>query len=192
MRPFRMTGPRACLIVLAGLLLQTGESPAQSSAPSALATDSPSPAPYLAGTRVQAPGGSASFPIPKGWHGEPLEDMAAILLTSDKVPGFVLVFATVNQTADDLAALLGEPQPITDAMVFQPVGRVVRQGNRLTASYVAGELTGRGVAVLGPNDQGILFLHGRPKKEEAAALPFLIHLADEVRFDQGTTASPSP
>jgi hypothetical protein len=137
---------------------------------------------YRAGTRVRAPGGTASFSIPQGWRGEPLDEMAAILLVSEKESGFVLVFATLNQTEEDLAALLGEPQPITDSLVFEPVGAVARQGNRLTASYVAGNLIGRGVAVVGPSQQGILFLHGRPRKEQHEALSFLTQLADQVQF----------
>lgn len=137
---------------------------------------------YPAGTRVRAPGGTASFQIPQGWHGEALTEMAAILLSSEKETGFVLVFATLNQTEDDLMALLGESQPITDSLVFEPVGAVTRQGNRLAASYAAGPLTGRGVAVIGPAQQGILFLHGRPQKEQHEARAFLDQLANQVLF----------
>ncbi len=146
---------------------------------------------YQAGTRVRALGGTASFPIPQGWHAEALNEMAAILLVSEKEAGFVLVFATLNQTEDDLMALLGEPQPITDSLVFEPVGAVTRQGNRLTSSYVAGTLTGRGVAVIGPAQQGILFLHGRPQKEQREALLFLDQLADQVLFTPVTEGPPS-
>lgn len=146
---------------------------------------------YKAGMRVRAPGGTASFQIPQGWHGEALNEMAAILLASEKEIGFVLVFATLNQTEDDLMALLGESQPITDSLVFEPVGAVTRQGNRLTASYAAGPLTGRGVAVIGPSQQGILFLHGRPQKEQREAQVFLDQLADHVQFIPVAESTPS-
>lgn len=146
---------------------------------------------YSAGTRVHAPGGTASFPIPPGWRGEALEEMAAILLVSEKTAGFVLVFATLNQTEDDLMALLGEPQPITDSLVFEPVGAVIRQGNRLTASYAAGPLTGRGAAVIGPAQQGILFLHGRPQKEQREAQALLDQLVNQVLFTPVSGDTPS-
>lgn len=146
---------------------------------------------YRAGTRVHAPGGIASFSIPQGWRGESLDEMAAILLVSEKDAGFVLVFATLNQTEDDLATLLAEPQPITDSLVFEPVGTVTRQGNRLTASYTAGNLIGRGLAVVGPAQQGILFLHGRPQKEQREALSFLEQLADQVQFTPANESFPS-
>lgn len=137
---------------------------------------------YQAGTRVRVPNGEASFPIPPGWRGEQLDNMAAVLLVSEREAGFVLAFAILNQTEDELFALLSESQPITETLVLEPVGTVTRHGKKLTATYVAGTLAGRGVAVIGPGQQGILFLHGRPQKEPRPTLSLLDDLADQVQF----------
>jgi hypothetical protein len=147
---------------------------------------------YRAGARVHVPNGAASFLIPTGWRGEQLESMAAVLLVPEKESGFVLAFAILNQTEDELFALLGEPQPITETLVFEPTGKVTRHGRKLTATYAAGSLTGRGVAVMGPDQQGILFLHGRLQKEPRSSRSLLDELADEVRFIPTKDSVPSP
>jgi len=147
---------------------------------------------YRAGTRVRVPNGISSFLIPTGWRGEQLDNLAAVLLVSEKEAGFVLAFAVLNQTEDELVALLGEPQPISETLVFEPTGTVTRKGSIFTATYVGGSLTGRGMAILGPGLQGILFLHARPQKEPWAALSLLDQLANHVQFIPATGSSPSP
>lgn len=147
---------------------------------------------YRAGARVHVPNGTASFLIPTGWRGEQLDNMAAVLLVSEKEAGFVLAFAILNQTEDEIFALLGEPQPITETLVFEPAGNVTRNGKKLTATYSAGTLTGRGVAVMGPDLQGILFLHGRPQIEPRPSRSLLDELADQVRFTPAKDGLPSP
>jgi hypothetical protein len=147
---------------------------------------------YRAGARVHVPNGTASFLIPTGWRGELLDNMAAVLLVSEKEAGFVLAFAILNQTEDEIFALLGEPQPITETLVFEPAGGVTRNGKKLTATYFAGTLAGRGVAVMGPELQGILFLHGRPQQEPRTSRSLLDELADQVRFIPTRGSVPSP
>ena len=147
---------------------------------------------YRAGTRVRVPNGAASFLIPAGWRGEQLDNLAAVLLVSEKEAGFVLAFAILNQTEEEVATLLGEPQPITDTLVFKPTETVMRKGNTLTASYVAGTLIGRGLAIVGPDLQGILFLHGRPKNEPRASLSPLDELTDHVFFTSTNNGGVQP
>lgn len=147
---------------------------------------------YRAGTSVRVPNGIASFLIPTGWRGEHLDNMAAVLLVPEKEAGFVLAFAILNQTEGELFALLGEPQPITETLVFAPTGAVTRKGSTLTATYVAGSLTGRGMAIMGPDLQGILFLHARPQKEPWPSRSLLDELADGVRFIPTKDRVPSP
>ena len=132
------------------------------------------------------------FPIPTGWRGERLDEMAAVLLVSEKEAGFVLAFAILNQTENELIALLGEPQPITDTLIFEPAGTVTRQGTNLTANYTAGSLAGRGLAVMGPDQQGVLFLHGRPQKDPRTSRSLLDELAELVRFTPTSDNSPAP
>jgi hypothetical protein len=147
---------------------------------------------YRSGTRVRVPNGVASFLIPTGWRGEQLDNLAAVLMVSEKEAGFVLAFAILNQTEDEIFALLGEPQPITETLVFEPAGNVTRNGKKLTATYSAGTLSGHGVAVMGPDLQGILFLHGRPQQEPRPRRSLLDELAGEVRFIPTKDSLPSP
>lgn len=173
---------RTTLAALCCLVLEMPASWAQAPPTRTATVDMEAGQSYRAGTRVRVPNGVASFLIPAGWRGEQLDNLAAVLLVSEKEAGFVLVFAVLNQTEDELFALLGEPQPISETLIFEPTGSVTRKGNTLTATYVTGSLTGRGLAIIGPDLQGILFLHGRPQKEPRSSHSLLDELADQVRF----------
>ena len=118
--------------------------------------------------------------------------MAAVLLVSEKVAGFVLAFGVFNQTDEELFVLLGERQPITETLVFEPAGAVTRKGRTLTANYLAGSLAGRSIAVLGPDLQGIVFLHGRPQNEPRPTLSLIDELADQALFTSPRSSSASP
>lgn len=179
--PFRTALAAVCFLTLA-VPASRAQSPSPAQSPHATALDMQAGQSYRAGARVRVPNGTASFLIPPGWRGEQLDNLAAILLVSEKEAGFVLVFAILNQTEDELMALLGEPQPITETVILEPTGKVIRKGNKLAATYIAGNLVGRGLALMGPDLQGILFLHGRPRTEPRAPLSLLDDLADQVRF----------
>lgn len=182
--------------ILCGVLLAGHESAAQTPSsdvpPHTTSVELQAGQSYRAGVRVRVPNGTASFPIPTGWRGERLDDMAAVLLVSEKEAGFVLDFAILNQTEDELFALLGEPQPITDTLVFEPTGTVTRLGKNLTATYTAGTLAGRGLAVIGPDLQGILFLHGKPQRDLQTSRSLLDELPEQVRFTPASDNSPAP
>lgn len=186
------TAARTAQAALCCLVLGIADSWAQSPPPRTTTVDMQAGLSYRAGTRVRVPNGVASFLIPTGWRGEQLDNLAAVLLVSENEAGFVLAFAILNQTEDELIALLREPQPISETVVFEPTGAVTRKGNTLTATYAAGSLTGRGVAVMGPDLQGILFLHGRPQNEPRPSRSLLGELADEVRFIPTKGGLPSP
>jgi hypothetical protein len=183
---------RTALAALCCLVLEIPGSWAQSPLTRATTVDMQAGQSYRAGTRVRVPNGVASFLIPTGWRGEQLDNLAAVLLVSEKESGFVLAFAILNQTEDELFALLGEPQPISETLVFEPTGTVTRKDSKLTATYVAGSLTGRGMAIMGPDLQGILFLHARPQKEPSITLSLLDQLTDHVQFIPAMSSSPSP
>jgi hypothetical protein len=137
---------------------------------------------YAGGTRVRIPKGAASFVVPTGWHAQLPEDSDAIIAVSDSGAGFVMVFMVLNLTEEELTALLREPQPITHDLVFDPVGTVVKRGNRLTASYRGGSLEGRAVAIMGPDRQGVLFFLGRPPTDASQPDLVLDELADSTEF----------
>jgi hypothetical protein len=136
---------------------------------------------YPAGTRLRIPKGRASFVIPAGWHAQLPGDSEAILAVSDAGAGFVMVFMILNTTEEELKALLGEPQALTHDLVFEPVGPVVKKGNRLSAAYEAGSLSGRAVTVMGP-EQGVLFFLGTPRTDPAETERVLDELADSTEF----------
>jgi hypothetical protein len=97
-----------------------------------------------------------------------------------------MVFMVLNMSEEELMQLLGEPQPMTHDLVFQPSGTVMKRGNRVTAEYEAGSLSGRALTVMGPDQQGVLFFLGRPRAEASPADRVLDDLANSVDF------SPAP
>jgi len=48
------------------------------------------------------------------------------------------------------------------------------------------------MAIMGPDLQGILFLHARPQKDPWGGLSLLDQLANQVQFIPATGSSPSP
>jgi len=156
-----------------------GEAPKPSSA---VSLDMQPGRAYGAGKRVHIPKGSASFVVPTGWHAQLPEDSDAIIAVSESGAGFVMVFMILNVSEEELTALLAESQPITHDLVFEPSGPVVKKGNRVTATYEAGSLSGRTMAVLGPAQQGVLFFLGRPRTESSEADRVLDDLAESIVF----------
>lgn len=137
---------------------------------------------YAGGTRVHIPKGTASFVIPAGWHAQLPEDSDAVIALSDSGAGFVLAFMVLNLTEEELTALLHEPQPITHDLVFEPVGPVVKEGNRLAATYTSGTLAGRAVTITGSDRQSALFFLGRPPTDASQPDRVLDELADSTEF----------
>lgn len=174
-----------CLVGLSGCLGLVAEGragePAQQNRLSQAIEMQPGQA-YAGGTRVHIPKGAASFVVPAGWHAQLPEDSDAIIAVSDSGAGFVMVFMVLNLTEEELTALLQEPQPITHDLVFEPVGTVVKKGNRLTASYRGGSLAGRAVAMMGSDRQGVLFFLGRPPTDASQPDRVLDELADSTDF----------
>ena len=74
---------------------------------------------------------------PSGWHAQRPEESEAVILLSEAGDGFIMVFKMLNPTEEALIALLGERQPITHDLVFEPSGPVTKLGNRVTANYKA-------------------------------------------------------
>lgn len=151
-------------------------------APSSPAVEMEAGSAYAAGTRLHIPKGSASFVIPPGWHAQLPEDSEAIIVVSEAGAGFVMVFMILNLTEDELTVLLGEPQPITHDLVFEPAGPIEKRGDRVIAAYESGSLSGRALTVLGPNQQGVLFFLGRPRSESNQTDRVLEELADSTEF----------
>jgi hypothetical protein len=136
---------------------------------------------YAPGTRISISKGHASFVVPDGWHAQLPEDSETIILVSESGVGFGMVMA-LNMTEEEMIGLMGEPQPMTHDMVFEPAGPVLKKGNRVTASYEAGPLTGRAVTVLGPTQQGVLFFLGRLRTEVQEPDRLLDELATSTEF----------
>lgn len=137
---------------------------------------------YPGGTRVRIPNGAASFVIPPGWHAQAPEESDAVIAVSDSGAGFVMVFMILNLTEEELIAVLGQPQPLTHDLIFEPVGSVTKHDGRLTAAYRAGSLAGRALTLMGPGQQGVLFFLGRPPSQSPDADRVLDDLADSTQF----------
>jgi hypothetical protein len=106
---------------------------------------------YGPGTRLLIPKGRASFVIPAGWQAQRPDDSETIVAVSDSGAGFIMVFMLLDMTEEQLTALLAEPQPLTHDLVFEPTGSITKKGNRLTASYESGSLSGRALTVMRPD-----------------------------------------
>ena len=135
-----------------------------------------------AGTRLRIPKGTASFEIPSGWHAQRPEESEAIILLSEAGDGFIMIFPMLNLTEEALIALLGERQPITHDLVFEPSRPVTRVGNRVMADYKAGSFSGHAICLMGPGQESVLFfLASRPTDSDAPA-SVLEQLADSTEF----------
>ncbi len=138
---------------------------------------------YPAGTRIAFPASAVSFVIPTGWSGGLAEDAEVIVLGSERL-GFAMIFRTVNMTEQDLVAELSEAQAIAHELIFEPVGPVRKTGDYLTASYQAGSLIGRALALLGPGQQGVVYFFGGPSDEAVVFEHTLADIAASTSFDR--------
>ncbi len=120
---------------------------------------------YESGTRVRLPNGRASFVVPDGWRVQWPDQSEGIIGFSESGVGFVMVFMMRQATEEDLVALLAMPQPITHDLVYEPTGVAERKGQHLTAFYRAGSLSGEAVAVMGPDQEAVVYFLGMSTAE---------------------------
>lgn len=179
--PGLLTALRGVLLALSGCLLMF---PPQglSASPEERAVNKTAEETFPSGNRVVVPKGRASFLVPPGWDAQLPEDSDAVVLVSNSGAGFIMAFMILNMGEEELMQLLREPQPMTHDLVFQPAGAVMKRGNRMTADYEAGSLSGRALTVMGPDQQGVLFFLGRPRADSSPADRVLDQLANSVEF----------
>lgn len=90
---------------------------------------------YAGGTRVRISTLGLSFAVPKGWVGALSPDGSSFLIGHETKPGLVVGRAEPGATMDGLKAQLGQPLPLDEATVLQPVGTPSMRGKNVTAEY---------------------------------------------------------
>ncbi len=143
---------------------------------------------YGSGIRVRAPTLGASFVIPKDWLGGMPPGSQAFLLGSNTKAGLGLAVMFHAVTPQEVADQLNEPQALEEGFVLHPVGSAKRVGNRMTASYHAGEHVGRAVAVLGPEQNAIVYLFTGPKDQGAYYDALIEEIAASTQFTKVDSA----
>ncbi len=137
---------------------------------------------YAEGTRVGIPKTGVSFVVPQGWRSSLPEDSDMLFLVSNREQGIGMVFLLRNVTPEQVDEHLNEPLPLLHGVVFEPTGELNRFDTRRARSYQSDEYVGRALAVMGPDQNWVMyFLLGQPSQAPLYA-PLLEKLADSTRF----------
>ncbi|HJU05899.1 MAG TPA: hypothetical protein VJ692_12185 [Nitrospiraceae bacterium] len=144
---------------------------------------------YESGTRVRHAAIGISFIIPADWMGGTAQGSRSFLLGSNTMAGVGIVVLLDHVTPQELESHMNEPQVLDEGFVLQPVSSARMSGDRMTASYHAGENVGRAVAVFGPSNQAIVYLLTGPKDLSVYYGTLLDQLAASTRFTTIDTAA---
>lgn len=138
---------------------------------------------YAGGTSVRDAAQAVTFRLPSDWPGRiPLES-EALLLSSPSHDGIGVVAILNHITPDLLSERLSEPQDFGESVVLQLSRPIERDGSRWTAAYLSGNVVGRTVALLGPDEQAVVYFFAGPRTETAAYDAALDELATSTRFE---------
>ncbi len=133
---------------------------------------------YAGGTRVRSPFMGVSFLVPKEWRAS-LPAGSVVFLDSAIKPGLGVIHLLGDVGREDVVAGLSEPQALEAGFVLHPTGALKEDGNRLYATYAAGDDVGLSVAVLGPARTAVVYLLVG-KKPEWELYEHLTHQLAEV------------
>jgi hypothetical protein len=137
---------------------------------------------YEGGTRVSTATHGVSFIVPPEWTGGLPQGSQPFLLGSNTKPGIGIVVMIQAVTPEELVERLNEPQVLDEGFVLHPAGPINRSGQRLAASYQAGENVGRAVAVLGPRQNAIVHSFVGPRDFAAYYETLLERMAASTQF----------
>jgi hypothetical protein len=98
-----------------------------------------------------------SFLVPKEWRAS-LPAGSVVFLDSVIKPGLGLVHFLSDVGREEIVVKLSEPQALEAGFVLHPSGALEEDGNRLYATYAAGDDVGLSVAVLGPARTAVVYL----------------------------------
>lgn len=142
---------------------------------------------YEGGTLVHDPAHAVSFALPSGWPGRIPLDSEALLLNSPTHEGIGVVAILDGMTPDTLTERLSEPQDFGESVVLQLSQPLERQGQQWTASYLSGNVIGRALALLGPEEQAVVYFFAGPRAEADSYERALAELAASTRFESVST-----
>jgi hypothetical protein len=147
---------------------------------------------YKAGALVKSSAGGITFALPKDWLGAFRQegDQAVLVLGSNTVEGVGLAILMKGQTAAQVAQALSEAQDLGDNVVLELDGAVKTQGNRIIARYLNELYVGRALAVLGPNQNHVVYFYAGPQQNEKLYLGLLEGLAASTKFTPIQTPKP--
>lgn len=144
---------------------------------------------FSGGIRVRSPFLGISFVVPPDWRASLGQGSKILHLDSATKPGIGIVHLLTDVATEQIEARLNEPQAFEASFVLHPTGPVIKDGTRMSASYLFGETVGRAVALIGPARQAVVYQFAGPKAEAADYERLLNLLATSTQFADLETAN---
>jgi hypothetical protein len=142
---------------------------------------------YNEGMRLNSSPHGISFIIPPAWNA--FADPAALVMRPNGKNGLGLVLATVGVTAQDLASYLSNDQDMGNGIVLMPTAQPQIQGDRVYAQFAGSGYGGSALAIMGQNNNAILFFFAGEQTEIGYYSQLLESLASSVSFNNPTVLS---
>jgi hypothetical protein len=142
---------------------------------------------YAGVTRVESSSIGVAFLIPEGWGGR--FELNSLLLRSNTIEGVVLAILQADVTADQVMSSLDKAQDLGAGVVLRLTGPPVAQGSLIASRYEDERYVGRGLALLGPTRNAVIYFVAGPAKNESAYVRLLAALGRSTSFVESAPAS---
>lgn len=142
---------------------------------------------YDGGTVVHDSRRGVSFRLPPDWAGHIPQGSDALLLNASGQDGVGIVAILDQMTPELLAERLSEPQDFGGSVILQLSRPLEQDGTRWKAAYLSGNVVGRALALLGPDEQAVVYFFAGPRAEGHVYDQLLDNLARTTEFESVTT-----
>ena len=149
---------------------------------------------YKPGAQVKSSSLGIAFDLPEEWLGAYRQgaDQGVLVLGSNSVEGVGLAIFVRNQASARVVQILNESQDLGDNVVLELDGRVNTEGAKVTARYLNQIYVGRALALLGPNQNHVIYFYAGPQMNEQLYTRLLNDLAASTEFTTVQTPTPQP
>lgn len=141
---------------------------------------------YEGGSLVRNSRHGVSFRLPPDWEGRIPQGSDALLLHASGHDGVGIVAILDQMTPELLVERLSEPQDFGGSVVLQLSRPLEQEGTRWKAAYLSGHVVGRVLAVLGPDEQAVVYFFAGPQAEGDVYDQLLNDLGRTTEFESVT------